>query len=64
MFVEAVLVGIGQVVEVCDPVLKGGALHLAGNLLLLSPPDYLTAGVNLVTDLSLHLLTSSLQCFL
>ena len=58
---EALLKAVGQVVEVCEPELKGQALSLAGSVLLLSPPDFLSEGVNNVLDLALHFLISTQQ---
>ena len=63
-FHEHILNAAGKVIEVCKPSLKGEALLLAGSVLLLNPPDLKTAGVNLVVDLSLHLLSSSQLFFL
>ena len=63
-FHEHILKAAGKVIEVCKPALKGEAIQLAGSVLLVNPPDFRTAGVNLVVDLSLHLLSSSQLFFL
>ncbi|KAL5253637.1 hypothetical protein ACHWQZ_G013417 [Mnemiopsis leidyi] len=62
-FHEPLLRATGKVIEVCKPVLKGEAMQLAGSVLLLNSPDFMTTGVNLVVDLALHLMSSN-QLFL